>query len=128
MQTDGQDATSNHPHPLLLDNQVLAGIRYLSLAVMLALALLAWKTSADSKSIGRTESTVETAGLTIDINTADRREWELMPGIGPTTAGHILEDRRANGPFESLGDLARVRGVGPKTIDEIAPYCRPVNR
>lgn len=47
----------------------------------------------------------------------------LLPGVGQKTANAILDDRRANGPFESVQDLTRVRGIGVKTILEIEPYC-----
>ena len=55
----------------------------------------------------------------INVNIASAAELELLPGIGPTLAARIVADRDANGPFASLEDVARVRGIGPRTIDKI---------
>jgi competence protein ComEA len=47
----------------------------------------------------------------ININTASAPELELLPGIGPTLAGRIIEFRRANGPFQSTEELMKVPGI-----------------
>ena len=36
----------------------------------------------------------------------------------------IVEDREANGPFESIEALQRVKGIGPKTIERIRPWLQ----
>jgi competence protein ComEA len=64
--------------------------------------------------------------LQIDINRAGDREFALLPDVGPVLARRIVDDRRRNGKFASLDDLARVHGIGPKTIKQIAVYCRKV--
>jgi len=56
-----------------------------------------------------------------NVNTAPASEISLLPGIGPALAQRIVLDRETNGPFESLDDLGRVRGIGPKTIIQIKP-------
>ncbi|HVZ93232.1 MAG TPA: helix-hairpin-helix domain-containing protein [Phycisphaerales bacterium] len=60
----------------------------------------------------------------IDINTTTAAELELLPRIGPALAKRIIEDRDENGPFESVDDLDRVRGIGPRTLDAIRDYVR----
>lgn len=60
----------------------------------------------------------------IDINSATWVEWIQLPGIGETLARRIVEDRRQNGPFEKVDDLRRVKGIGPKTIENLRPYLR----
>ena len=55
----------------------------------------------------------------IDINTADATALEALPGIGPATAAKIVGEREANGPFQSVEDLARVSGIGSKKIEAI---------
>jgi competence protein ComEA len=55
----------------------------------------------------------------IDINTAAEFELEALPGIGPTTAGKIIEYRQENGPFFSTEDIINVSGIGPGTYERI---------
>jgi competence protein ComEA len=45
-----------------------------------------------------------------------------LPGIGPVLAEHILADREAKGPFRSLGDLKRVKGIKDKVLEKLLPY------
>lgn len=59
--------------------------------------------------------------LRVNINTADVGEVQLLPGVGRVLARRIVEHRRSNGPFESLADLAEVHGVGPMTLERLAP-------
>ena len=58
----------------------------------------------------------------IDINTADQKTLEKLPGIGPTTAKLIIEYRKQNGQFKSINELDNVKRIGPKTIEKIGPY------
>ncbi len=60
----------------------------------------------------------------IDINQADGESLQILPGIGPKRAEAIISEREANGPFTSLKDLQRVRGIGPRTAERIAPFIR----
>ncbi|MGD9688967.1 MAG: ComEA family DNA-binding protein [Phycisphaerales bacterium] len=55
----------------------------------------------------------------INLNTAGATELQLLPGIGPALAARIIADREANGPFASVEDLDRVRGIGPRTIEKL---------
>jgi competence protein ComEA len=54
-----------------------------------------------------------------DINTATQSELDKLPGIGPAKAKAIVEYRAKNGPFKSINDLKRVKGIGGKTFDEL---------
>lgn len=58
----------------------------------------------------------------IDPNRAAAAELALLPGVGPSLAGAIVADRDASGPFRSVGDLDRVRGIGPATLARVAPF------
>ena len=62
----------------------------------------------------------------VDINTAQPPDFLLLPEIGESLARRIVEDRAANGPFRDHNDLMRVRGIGPKTLERIGPYLRPM--
>ena len=59
----------------------------------------------------------------VNINTASQSQLQSLPGIGPSKAVAIIQDRESNGPFESCGQLTRVRGVGSSTAANIAPRC-----
>jgi len=60
----------------------------------------------------------------INLNSATASELELLPGVGPALAGRIIEHRRTNGPFRSVTDLDKVRGIGPKMLEKLAPLVR----
>jgi hypothetical protein len=60
-------------------------------------------------------------GLPLDPNRADAATLETLPGIGPVRAAAIVAERRRR-PFARVADLARVRGIGPRTLTRIAPW------
>lgn len=68
----------------------------------------------------------QTARFTVDVNAAEWPELAQLPGIGETLARRIVESRAAEGPFGDVEDLRRVRGIGPRTLDEMRPYLRPL--
>lgn len=51
-------------------------------------------------------------GLPIELNEANVADLEALPGIGAGTARKIWENRERLGPFHSVDELARVRGIG----------------
>jgi competence protein ComEA len=60
------------------------------------------------------------SGKLVNLNTATESELDALPGIGPVTAGKILESR-AGSPFKNVGEL-RERGlVGEKTFEKLKP-------
>jgi len=59
------------------------------------------------------------AGGLVDINRASAAELDALPGVGPSTAQKIVDDREANGPFSSPEDLMRVSGIGAKKFDAL---------
>jgi len=62
-------------------------------------------------------------GLThrININKAQQAELELLPGVGPAMAKQIMDYRALHGPFKTIADLDKVKGIGPKKLAKIAP-------
>lgn len=58
----------------------------------------------------------------IDINTASKEQFMSLPGIGATLADRIIEERAERGPFTSVNDLSRIRGIKGKTLEKLLPY------
>jgi competence protein ComEA len=54
----------------------------------------------------------------INPNTAARDELMRVPGIGEVTANRIIGGR----PYKKASDLLNVEGIGPKTMERLAPY------
>ena len=48
----------------------------------------------------------------ININSADEATLDRLPGIGPALAQRIIEYRQTNGPFQTIEEIMRVRGIG----------------
>jgi competence ComEA-like helix-hairpin-helix protein len=55
----------------------------------------------------------------LDINHASEDELRALPGIGSVLASRIVEARERDGPFGSLEDLRRVRGLGRAKIEKL---------
>lgn len=60
--------------------------------------------------------------MRIDLNSADEAQLDLLPGIGPSLAQRIIENRRRFGFFDSIDNLQRVSGIGPRTIERFRSY------
>lgn len=63
--------------------------------------------------------TVPTIQFPININTASREAFQLLPGIGDTLAQRILRYREEHGDFPSVEALMNVEGIGEKTLEDI---------
>jgi competence protein ComEA len=62
------------------------------------------------------------AKFQVDVNRADWPELIQLPGVGEVLAQRLIAERQQNGAFQNLDDLARVRGIGPRTLERIKPY------
>jgi competence protein ComEA len=51
----------------------------------------------------------------INLNTASPEELRLLSGIGPSRIRDILAYRKEH-PFRVVEELARIKGIGPKTV------------
>ena len=58
----------------------------------------------------------------VNINTADRTQLQLLPGVGETVADRIIAFRESNGVFESVDELVAVKGIGEKSLDKLRPW------
>lgn len=66
------------------------------------------------------------AKFLVDVNKADWPELAQLPGIGKTLAQRIVASREERGAFVDHSELRRVRGIGPKTLEKMKPYLRPI--
>jgi len=63
----------------------------------------------------------ESIAKRINVNTATQAELELLPRVGPALAKRIMDHRAKHGPFKRIADLDAVSGIGPKTLEKLAP-------
>ena len=55
----------------------------------------------------------------IDINNADEAQLRRLPGVGHARAQTIIATRHKR-PFKRKNDLARVKGIGPKSVKKMS--------
>ena len=63
-----------------------------------------------------------TEPLQVNINTADLKELEKLPGIGPGKAAAIIRFRQENGPFRNTEELMLVPGIKEATYAKLKDY------
>lgn len=61
------------------------------------------------------------AGGRVNLNTAGAAALQRLPGIGPALAERIITYREAHGPFPRVSEITRVSGIGPRTLERLAP-------
>ena len=53
----------------------------------------------------------------VDINSADEQTLSMaIKGIGAKKAAAIIAYRKQHGPFKTLDELTKVKGIGTKTV------------
>jgi len=94
-----------------------------------SLVLLAWGfagvamwRSADGLFVAIDPNTVVTQ---VDPNAAPWWELSMLPHLGDSLAREITEYRtEIDRPFVRAADLEQVPGIGPKTVQRLAPHLR----
>lgn len=77
------------------------------------------------------DGTPSTAGTAIaddgpiSLGTATEAELDTIEGIGPVTAGDILQYRDENGGVASIEQLDEISGIGPATIEALKDRLSP---
>lgn len=59
----------------------------------------------------------------VNLNEAGSDELQRLPRVGPKTAERIIAFRELYGPFRDVDDLLQIRGIGPKTLEQIRPMA-----
>lgn len=103
-------------------DQLMIGVIMLAL---IALLTIRWyQTGAVERSSLLISRETSAPGYRIDLNSATWPELTQLDGIGPAMAQRIVEDRDRHGPFQSVDDLTRVKGIGPKLLERNRPWLR----
>ena len=58
----------------------------------------------------------------ININTATIEQLKLLPAISDGLANRIIQYRQENGPFQSVDELNKIKGIGPEIYNRISQY------
>lgn len=107
-----------------MDQAVLAVIAAASLAAMIGYWAIRGGFSGQKIDFERAEP-IETR-FWVDVNQAGWAELAQIPGVGESLARRIVESREKAGPFIDHDDLRRIRGIGPRTLESMRPYLRPL--
>ena len=59
------------------------------------------------------------SGELVNINTADEKALDTLPGIGPAMAKRIIEYRETEGLFQSIEDIKKIRGIGDAKFEKL---------
>ena len=57
----------------------------------------------------------------VDLDVADAGQIARLPRVGPALARRIVANRDSLGAFGVLSALGRVKGIGPATLQRLAP-------
>ncbi len=62
------------------------------------------------------------SGHRLDLNHVEVSALVALDGIGPAMAQNIVDDRTRRGPFRTVEDLDRVKGIGPVRLKKLRPW------
>lgn len=103
-----------------------SSVRLMIAVVVVMLCVAAWVALHRTARIDDSAPMSDQARLPdmrVDINSASAAELALLPGIGPALADRIVADRETHGPFKTVDELDRVKGVGSMIIQRLRPWC-----
>jgi competence protein ComEA len=60
----------------------------------------------------------------LDLNVANVKELQQVPGIGPKTAQAIVDFRHKSGRFRRVEDLLVIKGISQRKLDKMRPYLK----
>ncbi len=60
-----------------------------------------------------------TLGARLDLNQATAEDLAQLPGVGPSLANAIVEERKRRGGFKTWDEVDAVSGVGPARIETL---------
>jgi competence ComEA-like helix-hairpin-helix protein len=105
--------------PLIIDRPDIQWLFLISASLLLVLG--ASKAVMAVRAAGNKLQERGSTGFQVNVNLATAEELSLLPQVGPILADRIVAERELHGPFRSLDDLGRTRGIGPDRISELRP-------
>ncbi|APG27659.1 hypothetical protein A7E78_07290 [Syntrophotalea acetylenivorans] len=95
-------------------------MKKLSSCLLILLSLLLVNSSMpEANAAPAKDTTVQSVTAMVNVNAASVTELQTLPGIGRVTAQRIIDYRTAKGPFATLEDLLKVKGIGQSTLQKI---------
>ena len=98
------------------------GIRRFAPAIFLGEPDLIAVPSTEHTRRRTTKSSISNKPALLNLNTASAQELRTLPNIGERMAERIVDYRTEHGDFTSVDALQEVKGIGPKTIDQLRPF------
>jgi competence protein ComEA len=80
-----------------------------------AVLITAWAIEASAAPAQGKTTPAQVKKSQVDVNSADAKTIETLPGIGPVLAQRIIEGR----PHKTLADLGKVKGLSKAKLDAI---------
>ncbi|MGB3312625.1 MAG: ComEA family DNA-binding protein [Nodosilinea sp.] len=62
---------------------------------------------------------------TVSLNQATANQLCSVPGVSPTLAQAVVQERSHRGPYQDLADLQRRLGLAPDLLQALMYYLRP---
>ncbi len=121
-----QKLTSSARSPILrrLDQAAVAGLCLFAIVALAGYWIIHGGMSGRLIEIDRVDPM--TVQFRVDINHAEWPEFVTLPDVGELMAKRIVEYRQQYGPYKSVDDLRKVRGIGPKTMEHLRPFLEPI--
>ena len=91
---------------------------------LILLVVAVWIAGWQSRRLLSSGAKVPEVTYSVDINQATELDLLNLPDVGPSLVRTILQYREEHGAFESLEDFQRLPGVGPQTLQRLAPYLK----
>ena len=61
----------------------------------------------------------------VSLSTATVDQLDILPGVGPVLAQHIIDYRTRHGGFRSVDELRQVNGIGDRRFADLRAMVRP---
>ncbi len=75
-------------------------------------------TSRSNPSASSKQASQLSSGTKVSLNSANLEQLQQLNGVGAKKAQAIIDYRNQNGKFNSIDDLQKVKGIGPKLLEK----------